>query len=304
MDRLAAMRAFVGTVEHRSFAEAARALRLSRSAVSKHVGDLERELGVQLLSRTTRRVTPTELGQLYFDRVSAILADLDDADRVAMERQAAPSGLLRINAPMSFGTIMLGPVIADFLRDHPELRMHVTLSDDRADPVQDGLDVTLRIADLPSSSLVARKIMPVERVFCASRAYLDAHGVPETPADLRRHRALAYGYLATGNQWKLSGADGDHWVDPHWMLCANNAELLRDAALAGQGLALLPTFIAGDALRDGRLVRVLADWEPPPLTLYALYPPTRHLAAKTRVFIDFLVRAFADGDMIARGISR
>ena len=293
MDRLAAMRAFVSTVEHRSFAEAARALRLSRSAVSKHVGDLERDLGVQLLSRTTRRVTPTELGQLYFERVSAILADLDDADRIAQARQAAPSGLLRINAPMSFGTIMLGPVLADFMRAHPELRLHVVLSDEQVEVVQDGLDVTLRIADLPSSSMVARRIAPVERVICASPAYLQTQGAPRKPGDLRDHRALAYGYLATGNQWKLSGADGDHWIDPHWVLCANNAELLRDAAIAGQGLALLPTFIAGDALADGRLVRVLKDWRPPPLTLYAVYPPTRHLAAKTRVFIDFLVRAFA-----------
>ena len=294
MDRLAAMRAFVTTVERRSFAAAARALRLSRSAVSKHVGDLERDLGVQLLSRTTRRVTPTELGQLYFERVSAILADVDDADRIAQERQAAPSGLLRINAPMSFGTILLGPVIADFLRAHPDLRLHVVLSDEHVETVQDGLDVTLRIADLPTSSLVARKIAPVERVLCASPTYLAAHGTPKTPGDLRAHRALAYGYLATGNQWKLSGADGDHWIDPHWALCANNAELLRDAAIAGQGMALLPVFIAGAALDDGRLVPVLADWRAPPLTLYALYPPTRHLAAKTRVFIDFLVRAFAN----------
>ena len=296
MDKLTGLRAFVSVVEHRGFAEAGRALRLSRSAVSKHVGDLERELGVQLLSRTTRRVTPTDLGQLYFERVSVVLADLDDADRVAMEQQAVPSGLLRVNAPMSFGTMVLGPIIARFMVAHPQIRVQVSLSDQAVDPVQDGLDVTLRIADLPSSSMIARRIVPIARLVCASPAYLQQHGTPMHPRDLRDHATLAYGYLSTGNQWKLSGDDGDHWVDPPWALCTNNAELLRDAAIAGRGLALLPIFIAREALRDGRLVSVLAAFTAPPLTLHAIYPPTKHLPAKTRALIDFLIAALAPRD--------
>ena len=291
MDKLTGLRAFVSVIEHRSFAEAGRALRLSRSAVSKHVGDLERELGVQLLSRTTRRVTPTDLGQRYFERVTVLLNDLSDADRLAMEHQAAPSGLLRVNAPMSFGTIVLGPVIGRFMEAHPQIHLQLVLSDGSTDPVQDGLDLTLRIADLSSSTMIARKIMPIDRVICASPAYIERCGAPSHPRELRDHQALAYGYLATGAQTKLSGPDGDHWIDMPWRLSANNAEVLRDAAVAGQGIALLPTFIARKALLDGSLRTLLQEFKTPPLALYALYPPTRHLPIKTRAFIDFLVQA-------------
>jgi DNA-binding transcriptional LysR family regulator len=167
------------------------------------------------------------------------------------------------------------------------------LSDDLVDPVQDGFDVTLRIAELESSSLIARKIVPIDRAVCASPAYLDRHGVPTHPRELRNHVSLTYGFLLTGNQWKLTGADGDHWIQPSWSLCVNNAEVLRDAAIQGRGVALLPTFIAGDALHDGRLVSVLSAWKAPPLTLYAIYPPTRQLSVKVRLLIDFLVERFS-----------
>jgi DNA-binding transcriptional LysR family regulator len=166
------------------------------------------------------------------------------------------------------------------------------LSDENVDPLQDGLDVTLRIADLESSSLIARKIMPIARVICASPDYFQAHGVPSHPNDLRDHNCLTYGFLSTGNQWKLSGKDGDHWIQPPWTLCANNAEVLRDAAIAGRGITLVPTFIATEALQAGRLATCLDTYQAPPLALYALYPPTRHLAAKVRLFIDFLVKRF------------
>ena len=167
--------------------------------------------------------------------------------------QATPRGLLRVNAPMSFGTLQLGPAIADFMALYPELQIQLLLSDDQVDPMQGGYDVTLRIADLESSSLIARKIMAIDRVICASPAYLDRHGAPAHPADLRDHAMLTYGYLLTGNQWKLTGKDGEHWIQPNWTLCANNAEVLRDAAIKGRGIALLPAFIAQQALRDGAL---------------------------------------------------
>jgi DNA-binding transcriptional LysR family regulator len=207
--------------------------------------------------------------------------------------QSTPRGLLRVNAPMSFGTLQLGSAVADFMERYPELQLQLVLSDDLVDPVQDGFDVTLRIAELESSSLIARKIVPIDRVVCASPAYLDRHGVPAHPRELRNHVSLTYGFLLTGNQWKLTGADGDHWIQPSWSLCANNAEVLRDAAVKGRGVALLPTFIAGDALHDGRLTSVLSDWKAPALTLYAIYPPTRHLSVKVRLLIDFLVGRFS-----------
>jgi DNA-binding transcriptional LysR family regulator len=293
MDKLSSLRAFVKVVETSSFSEAGRRLRLSRSAVSKYVAELEQELGVQLLSRTTRRVTATENGQVYFERALAILADLDAADHAVSQLQATPRGLLRVNAPMSFGTMELGPAIASFMTQYPELQIQLTLSDEHVDPVQEGLDVTLRIADLESSSLIARRIMPIDRVVCASPAYLKQHGTPKHPSDLRNHDCLTYGYLSTGNQWKLTGKDGDHWITPRWTLCANNAEVLRDAAAGDRGIALLPAFIATDALKSGRLQTFLADYQAPPLSLYAIYPPTRHLAVKVRLFIDHLVEVFA-----------
>ncbi|MEW6643965.1 MAG: LysR substrate-binding domain-containing protein [Pseudomonadota bacterium] len=295
MDKLEGLRAFVKVVELGSFSEAGRSLRLSRSAVSKYIADLENDLGVQLLNRTTRHVSPTENGQAYFERVLGVLGDLDAADQAVADLQATPRGLLRVNAPMSFGTLQLGPAIADFMVRYPDLRIQLALSDQQVDPVQDGLDVTLRIADLEASSLIARKIMPIDRAVCASPDYLEKHGVPRHPGDLREHNCLTYGYLSTGNQWKLSGADGDHWIQPPWTLCVNNAEVLRDAAIGGRGVVLLPTFIADAALRSGELQMVLPDYSAPPLTLYAIYPPTRHLALKVRLFIDFLVERFSAG---------
>jgi DNA-binding transcriptional LysR family regulator len=293
MDKLSSLRAFVKVVELGSFSEAARQLRLSRSAVSKYVSDLEHELGVQLLNRTTRHASPNENGQAYFERALGILADLDAADQAVANLQAMPRGLLRINGPMSFGTLQLGPAIADFMEQYPELRIQLLLSDDQVDPVQGGYDVTLRIADLESSSLIARRILPIERVICASPVYLNRHGVPAHPSDLRDHALLTYGFLLTGNQWKLTGPDGEHWVQPEWTLCANNAEVLREAAIKGRGVALLPTFIAAASLREGALQSFLNDYKAPPLALYALYPPTRHLAVKVRLFIDFLVDRFS-----------
>ncbi len=293
MDKLASLRAFVKVVELGSFSEAGRQLRLSRSAVSKYVGDLEQSLGVQLLNRTTRHASPNENGQAYFERALSVLADLDAADRAVTQLQATPRGLLRVNAPMSFGTMRLGPAIADFMTQYPELQIQLVLNDEQVDPVQDGFDVTLRIADLESSSLIARKIMPIDRQLCASPSYLEKHGTPTHPDELRSHTLLTYGFLLTGNQWKLTGKDGDHWIQPRWTLCANNAEVLRDAAIKDRGIALLPAFIADAALRDGALRSFLSSYKAPPLTLYAIYAPTRHLALKVRLFIDFLVARFS-----------
>src|SRR6195256_5710222 len=207
MDKLTSIRAFTRVVQHGSFAAAGRELRLSRSAVSKYVIELEQALGSQLLVRTTRSASPTENGHAYYERCIAILADLEEADRAVTRLQSEPRGLLRVNAPMSFGTLHLGRAVADFMEKYPELQIQLMLSDQQIDPVQEGFDVTLRIADLPSSSLIARKIAPAARVVCAAPSYLERRGTPEHPSALRDHDCLTYGYLATGNQWKLTGPD-------------------------------------------------------------------------------------------------
>jgi DNA-binding transcriptional LysR family regulator len=292
MDKLQSMRAFAKVVQHGSFAAAAREMRLSRSAVSKYVIDLEQELGAQLLVRTTRSASPTENGQAYFERCTAILADLEEADLAVTRLQSEPRGLLRVNAPMSFGTLHLGRAVADFMEKYLELHVQLILSDQQIDPVQEGFDVTLRIADLPSSSLIARKIAPAQRVICASPSYLEQHGTPQHPDELRDHACLTYGHLATGNQWKLTGPDRDHWIQVPWTLCTNNGEILRDAAVRGRGIALLPSFIVGTDLQQGRLRTFLSEYRAPEISLYAIYPETRHLSVKVRLFIDFLVDRF------------
>jgi DNA-binding transcriptional LysR family regulator len=292
MDKLESLRAFVKVVQHGGLSAAARDLRLSRSAVSKYLIDLETELGVQLLVRTTRSASPTENGLAYYERVVAILAEIDEADAAIGSLQSEPRGILRVNAPMSFGTLHLGTAIADFMEKYPELKIQLVLSDELIDPVREGFDVTLRIADLPSSSLIARKISPAPRVICAAPSYLQRHGVPQHPNDLREHECLTYGHLATGYQWKLSGPDGDHWIQIPWTLCTNNAEVLRDAAVKGRGVALLPIFIAGADLRTGALTAVLTQYKAPEISAYAIYPQTKHLSVKVRVFIDFLAERF------------
>jgi DNA-binding transcriptional LysR family regulator len=294
MDKLSSLRAFLKVVEHGSFSEAARALRVSRSAVSKDVIALEQELGVQLLVRTTRSAAPTENGRAYYERAVAILADLEEADIAVAQLHAEPRGLMRVNAPMSFGTLQLGPALVAFMDKYPELQVQLTLSDEQLNAVQEGFDVTLRIAELASSSLIARRLLGVPRIFCASPEYIKRRGAPEHPKDLKSHDCLTYGFLATGNQWKLIGPDGEHSVPVPWTLCVNNAEVLRQAALAGRGIALLPTFIAGTALDDGALVPVLGAYHAPEIALYAIYPPTRHLSSKVRLFIDFLVERFSE----------
>ena len=294
MDKLTSMRAFTKVVSHGSFSEAAREMRISRSAVSKYIIELEAELGVQLLNRTTRSASPTDNGRLYYDRCVAILAEIEDAERAASQLQAEPRGLLRVNAPMSFGTLHLGCAVAEFMARYPKLQIELMLSDQQLDTVQEGFDVTIRIADLPASALIARKIVPARRVLCASPEYLERAGTPRHPRELRDHACLSYGHLATGMQWKLSGKDGDHWLQVPWTLCTNNAEVLRDAAVAGHGIALLPTFIAWCQLHDGSLRPILTQYRAPELSVFALYPPTRYVPLKLRAFIDFLVERFGD----------
>jgi DNA-binding transcriptional LysR family regulator len=292
VDKLQSIRAFTKVVQHGSFAAAARDMRLSRSAISKYVIDLEQDLSTQLLVRTTRSASPTENGQAYYERCVEILAGLEEADLAVTRLQAEPRGILRVNAPMSFGTLHLGRAIADFMDKYPDLKIQLVLSDQQIDPVQEGFDLTLRIADLPSSSMIARKIAPALRVICASPAYLQRRGIPKHPDELRQHDCLAYGHLATGNQWKLTGPDGDHWIHIPWRLCTNNAEVLRDAAVKGHGIALLPTFIAGADLQKGSLRTILVEYKAPDISVYAVYSQTRHLSVKVRVFVDFLIERF------------
>lgn len=289
---LSAMVAFVQVIEGGSFSAASRVLGLTRSAVSRQIAALEDRLGVRLLNRTTRQLSPTEAGSIYYEHCVRILAEAAAAERAVMDLDEEPRGTLRINAPMSFALGHLGPALAEFMALYPALRIDLVLDDRVVDLVAEGFDMAVRIAELPPSTLVARKLALNRRVLCASPAYLARSGIPERPQDLSRHRCLAYTYLATGSDWRFRGRDGPFTIRIDGAFAANNGDVLRDVALAGGGITLSPTFIVGDDLRAGRLVPVLADQVDADTGIYAVYPQTRHLSPKVRALVDFLARRF------------
>jgi len=289
------MRAFTRVVDAGGFAAAAREMGLSRSVVNKYVIALESELGTQLLRRSSRQVSPTEAGMAFYERALSIINELDEAFAAVAQLQEQPRGSLRINGPMTFGSMHLAPTVADFMARYPDVHVELVLNDRFINPIEEGFDVTLRIAEPDfSTSLITREIVPVRRVLCASPAYLAAHGEPRDPKQLRRHRCLHYGYQETGNQWKLAGPLGEMSAQIRCVMWSNNGDALKQIALQDQGIALLPTFIVGGELQAGRLRTVLNDWQPPDIMLSAVYPRHRHLSAKTRLLVDFLVERFGE----------
>jgi DNA-binding transcriptional LysR family regulator len=292
MDKLDAMQAFAKVVALGSYAEAGRQLGLTRSAVSKGVMELEQILGARLLDRTTRRVSPTEAGLAYYERCVDILARIDETEQQVSRLHDEPKGVLKVNAPMSFGALYLGSAIADFMAAYRDLRVELSLNDRFIDPIEEGVDVTIRIAALQDSSLIARKLAPARRMLAASPDYIAKYGMPSKPDDLAAHRCLNYGHTTLLQRWQLT-KDGDALNVPiRSVLCSNNGDVLRAAAIAGQGITELPTFLIGPDIKAGRLRVVLADYPPTELGIYALYAPNRYLAAKSRVLIDFLVARF------------
>lgn len=297
MDRIECMRAFVETVRANGFAAAARILDEPRSKISKQVQALEEALGVQLLMRTTRSLHLTAAGAEYFESARDVLAQLDEAEQRARAGTGQLKGQLRINAPLSFGVRVLGPLLAEFHAQYPEVDLQVVLSDQLVDPIQGGFDVTVRIASLPDSSLVARQIMPAPRVLVASPSYLARTGVPKIPAELEGHAFLEYGNLQSGTTLTLTHSGESVRVHASGPLHTNNGDLLAVTAEAGMGIVLLPLFIVGDAIREGRLVPLLTEWQAPPIAVNALYASARRVPLKTRIFIDFLVSRLADGGL-------
>ena len=295
MDKLANMRVFARVVQQRSFAAAAAALSTTRSAASKQVLALEKELGVKLLSRTTRRVSPTEAGRSYYQQVIRVLQDLEEVEIAVQSLHQEPKGVLRVNGPMSFGTLYLGDAVADFLSRYKDLQVQLTLADQFIDPLENGADVTIRIAStLQDSSLVARKIASVKRLLYAAPGYLALHGEPVQPGDLAGHHCLHYGLTAGYIRWQLVSADGQkEAVVVPARLCANNGEVIAQAAAKGLGIATLPQFFVEAQLRSGALQTVLPDWGRSSVAVYALYAADRTVAAKIRLFIDFLAERFA-----------
>jgi DNA-binding transcriptional LysR family regulator len=292
MDRMTGMAAFTKVVGTGSFSAAAREMQVSQALVTKQIQELESWLGARLLNRTTRRLSLTEVGTAFYEKCTQILEAVEEARSEAGALQTAPRGRLRINAPVSFGLLHLAPVVTEFLIRFPEVSVELLVNDRLVDLLEGGFDVGVRIGRLRDSSLIARRIAPIRLAVCAAPDYLARHGVPQTPDDLAGHSCLEYTYFESRGAWRLLDAGNEIVVPVAGRYLANNADVLRSTAIAGGGIALLPTFLVGEDLRSGRLVRLLPDYPPPEQALHALYPPGRHLSAKVRSFVDFLVARF------------
>jgi DNA-binding transcriptional LysR family regulator len=293
MDTLLSLRIFLRIAEAGSLSAAADKLEISRAVVSKYLKELEERLGVRLVHRTTRRLSLTESGRAFYDRCVQPVGDIDEAMRCASDSTALPRGTLRINCAHAFGRRYVAPALGEYLARHPEVKVDLTLNDRVVDIVDEGFDLAVRIGRLDPSSLVARRLAATQLVACVSPAYLRRRGAPAEPSDLEGHDCLTYAYDPDPGAWELWRAEESVRVRVGGGARANDGETLLEIALAGHGIAMLPTFLAGEALASGRLVPVLPGWEGEQMGIYAVYPSRLHLSAKVRSFVDFLAERFA-----------
>ena len=293
MDRLSEMEAFVKVVDHGGFTGAAERMGISKSAVSKSVAALENRLGARLLNRTTRRVGPTEIGLNYYERAKKVLSDAGAADEMVTAMQSSPRGELKISMPVSFGQRFMAGAISDFLAQHPEVSIDTRLNDNFVDLIADGYDLAIRIGTLPDSSLRARKVATTRPMIVASPEYLRQNGRPKKLDDLGGHMLLYYSVLSSGHYWKLLSKSGEErLIKSGGRLSANNGDVLKDAAVNGLGIAVLPCFFLKDDLDSGSLEPILEDFVQPELGIYVVYPPGLYIQPKTRAFIDYLSTYF------------
>jgi len=296
MDQLRQIEAFVAVVQSGSYVKAAERLDGSKAVVSRLVLELEARLGTRLLNRTTRRLSLTESGTVYYERCRQILDDLDEANAEASATTAHPAGRLRINAPLTFGNLHLAPLWGEFLKLYPQVELDITLSDRVVDLVEEGFDLAVRISQagrLASTSLVARRLAGDRMLLCASPGYLRQAPPLRHPGELAQHRVMAYAWWSGGDVWRLTGPDGAEIsaaVQP--CLRTNSGDTCRAAALADQGVIYQPAFLVGTDVQAGRLVELLPGWHGTALDIHALYPSRTHLSGKVRAMVDFLAGAF------------
>lgn len=285
MIKLEGIGSFVAVVEAGSISEAARRLNLSKSVVSERLAELEKAIGANLLRRTTRRLTLTEDGAAFLERATRILHEVEAAATDVAERRGSLAGALRISAPVTFGRMHLGPALYPFLARHPELELTLDLDDRRADAVTDSYDAVVRHGPLESSRLVAWQLGPSRRLLVASPGYLAQMGAPRTLAELQQHRGIFYAHRGAAD-WRLQGPNGAAIARAAVALRVNNGDMMRDAAEAGVGIALLPTFIAGDAIRRGALAVIDIGLQAEPESIYIAHPEGRRVSARLRAFAD------------------
>jgi DNA-binding transcriptional LysR family regulator len=295
MKSLTDIAVFVQVVESGSFTAAAERLDISKSVVSKYVTRLEDYLGARLLNRTTRRLSLTEVGRVFYDRSRKGLADIEDAQLEVSRLQAEPRGTLRINVPMSFGILHVAPALPEFQRQYPDLTVDMNLDDRKVDVIEEGFDVSVRISELPDSSLVARRIAPCRHAVVASPSYLEQHGTPRSPEDLHDHNIITYRYQESSNIWHFQSKDTKSIsVDVSGSLIMNNSLAIRESIREGIGITRTPTFVVGKDVQEGRLVKVLTGYETLEVEIFLVYPQRRHLAPKVRAFVDFMAERISE----------
>ncbi len=292
MDRFLEMQTFGAVVDAGSFVKAANALGMSKAAVSRYVGDLEARLGVRLLHRTTRRLSLTGEGQVFYARSKELLAGVAEAEDEITSRSGAASGLLRVNAPVTFGIRHLAPLWGVFRARYPKVTLDVTLADRVVDLVEEGYDVAIRTATLPSSTLISKRLATTRMVLCASPEYIKTRGAPLHPAELAAHAVISYSYWSTRDEWHFDGPQGPVSVKTQPCMHTNSGDTCRAAALAHQGVILQPTFLVGDDLAAGTLVELMPEFHSIELGIYAIYPTRKHVSPKVRALVDFLAGHF------------
>ena len=285
---------FLAVVRSGSFVGAAEATGFSKAAVSRHVAELEERLGVRLLHRTTRRLSLTDDGQRFHARAAELIAALDELEAETASSGGEATGLLRINAPVTFGNLHLAPLWPRFTAAHPKVALDITLNDRLVDLVEEGYDLAIRISQLANSQLVSRPLATTRVVLCASPGYLTAHGTPTHPQALADHQVLAYNYWMDGDVWRFTGPDGVAEVRVHPRIHSNSGDTCRAAALEDQGIILQPDFLVGADLRRGTLVELVPHYRSIELGIHAVYATRKHLPMKTRHLVDFLVESFRD----------
>lgn len=295
---------FIRIVEQKSLSRAARSLGLPKSTISRKLSSLEERLGVRLVQRTPRHVVLTEAGTLFHDRCSGLVAQVEEAEAEIAGLGSAPRGTLRVSAGVDLGVSILAPHVRDFLRLHPQVAVELVLTDRAVDLVGEGIDLAIRIGPVREASLVVRKLGAGGGVLCASPGYLAAHAAPATPAGLAEHACVVYSSPPHGPDWTLESAEGSVAVRVRAALLANSLTVVREAAIAGLGVARLPLFACWEDLAAGRLRRVLEAWSVAERPVHAVYPTSRHLTPKVRAFLDFLAARFAEQPGIGKLATR
>jgi DNA-binding transcriptional LysR family regulator len=285
---------FLAVVRAGSFVAAANATGLSKAAVSRHVAELEEQLGVRLLHRTTRRLSLTDDGQRFHARAGELVAALEELEAETASRGGEAAGLLRINAPLTFGNLHLAPLWPRFIAANPKVSLDITLNDRVVDLVEEGYDLAIRITNLTDSRLVSRRLATTRIVLCASPGYLAAHGMPMHPQELAHHRLIAYSYWSGGDVWPFTGSDGEVTVRVKPRIHTNSGDTCRAAALEDQGIVLQPDFLVGSDLSRGTLVELMPGYRSLELGIHAVYASRKHLPMKTRRLVDFLASAFVN----------